>query len=159
MKRRGGKDVGIANRRGTRDTSPLARTRGVREVSASRDGDRIAEADGSLKFPEVLRPAPGEGISAGCRGETSMNLGGGLASLALFTTGCSASPWCEHFVFVFFVPGKPTSNCPPTRKTGLTRVMRTRFRMVSKFENGQHRTTPPEIGVNTSSGGLSRERC
>ena len=65
MKRRGGKDVSIANRRGTRDTSPLARTRGVREVSATRDGDRIAEADGSLMFPEVLRPAPGEGISAG----------------------------------------------------------------------------------------------
>jgi hypothetical protein len=33
------------------------------------------------------------------------------------------------------------------------------FRLVSKDENGQHRTTPPEIGVNTSSGGLSRERC
>ena len=30
------KDVGIANRRGTRDTSPLARTRGVREVSTTR---------------------------------------------------------------------------------------------------------------------------
>ena len=50
------------NQRGTRDTSLLARTRGVREVSTTRDGDRIAEADGSLMFPEVLRPAPGEGI-------------------------------------------------------------------------------------------------
>ena len=59
MKRRGGKDVSISNRRGTRDTSPLVGTRGVREVSATRDGDRIAEADGSLTFPEVLRPAPG----------------------------------------------------------------------------------------------------
>ena len=64
MKRRGGKDVGIANRRGTRDTSPLAPTRGVREVSTTRGGDCIAEADGSLMFPEVLRPAPGEGIRA-----------------------------------------------------------------------------------------------
>ena len=64
MKRRGGEDVSIANRRGTRDTSPLARTRGVREVSATRDCDCIAEADGSLMFPEVLRPAPGEGIRA-----------------------------------------------------------------------------------------------
>ena len=42
----------------------MALTRGVREVSATRDGDRIAEADGSLMFPEVLRPAPGEGIRA-----------------------------------------------------------------------------------------------
>ena len=64
MKGRGGKDVGIANRRWTRDTSPLARTRGVREVSTTRDDDCIAEADGSLTFPQVLRPAPGEGIRA-----------------------------------------------------------------------------------------------
>ena len=64
MKGRGGKDVGIANRRGTRDTSPLARTKGVREASTTRDGDRIAEADGSLTSPEVLGPAPGEGIRA-----------------------------------------------------------------------------------------------
>ena len=45
-----------------RARSPLARTSGVREVSTTRDGDRIAIADGSLMFPEVLRPAPGEGI-------------------------------------------------------------------------------------------------
>lgn len=45
--------------------SPRARTRGVREVSARCDSDSVAEADGSLMFPEVLRPAPGEGISAG----------------------------------------------------------------------------------------------
>jgi hypothetical protein len=45
--------------------SPLARTRGVREVSATCDRDSVAEADSSLMFPEVLRPAPGEGISAG----------------------------------------------------------------------------------------------
>ena len=30
--------------------------------SPPRDSDCIAEADGSLMFPEVLRPAPGEGI-------------------------------------------------------------------------------------------------
>ena len=65
MKGRGGKDVGIASRRGMRATSPMARTGGVREVSTTRDGDRVAEADGSLMFPEVLRPAPDEGISAG----------------------------------------------------------------------------------------------
>ena len=64
MKGRGGKDVRIASRRGMRATSPLARTGGVREVRTTRDGNRIAEADGSLMFPEVLRPAPGEGIRA-----------------------------------------------------------------------------------------------
>ena len=37
----------------------------MREVSATCDSDGVAEADGSLMFPEVLRPAPGEGISAG----------------------------------------------------------------------------------------------
>ena len=36
----------------------------MREVSATCDSDGVAEADGSLMFPEVLRPAPGEGISA-----------------------------------------------------------------------------------------------
>ena len=45
--------------------SPLARTRGAREVSATCDSDSVAEADCSLMFPEVLRPAPREGISAG----------------------------------------------------------------------------------------------
>ena len=45
--------------------SPLSRTRGVREVSATCNSDSVAEADGSLMLPEVLRPAPGEGISAG----------------------------------------------------------------------------------------------
>jgi hypothetical protein len=44
--------------------SPLARTRGVREVSMAGDGDGIGEADGGLMLPVVLRPAPGEGISA-----------------------------------------------------------------------------------------------
>ena len=44
---------------------PPARTRGVREVSATCDSDSVAEADCSLMFPEVLRPAPREGISAG----------------------------------------------------------------------------------------------
>ena len=32
------------------------------------------------------------------------------------------------------------------------------FRLVSKFKNELHRTTPPEMGVYTSSGGLSKER-
>ena len=44
--------------------SPLSRTRGVREKSATRDSHRVAEADGSLMFPEVLRPAPSECIRA-----------------------------------------------------------------------------------------------
>ena len=61
---RGGKDVGIDSRRGARCTSPLARARGVREVKATCNSDGVAEADGSLMFPEVLRPAPGEVISA-----------------------------------------------------------------------------------------------
>ena len=60
----GGENVGISNRRGARCMSPLARTRGVREVSATCDSDGIAEADSSLMFPEVLTPAPGEGITA-----------------------------------------------------------------------------------------------
>jgi hypothetical protein len=42
----------------------------VREVIATCDSDGVAEADGSLMFPEVLRPAPGEGIS-GSRHSTS----------------------------------------------------------------------------------------
>ena len=62
---RGGKDVGIGSRRGEKCTSPLARARRVREVSATCDSDRVAEADGRLMFPEVPRPAPGEGVSAG----------------------------------------------------------------------------------------------
>ena len=60
----GAKDVGICNRGGARCTSPLSRARGVREVSATGDSDSVAEVDGSLMFPEVLRPAPGEGITA-----------------------------------------------------------------------------------------------
>ena len=44
--------------------SPLARTRGVREVSATCDIDSVAKADCSLMFPEVLRLATREGISA-----------------------------------------------------------------------------------------------
>ena len=53
---RGGKDVGIGNRRGARCKSPLARARGVREVIATCDSDGVAKADGSLMFPDVLRP-------------------------------------------------------------------------------------------------------
>ena len=37
----------------------------MREVSATCNSHSVAEADGSLVLPEVLRPAPGEGISAG----------------------------------------------------------------------------------------------
>ena len=51
---RGGKDVGIGSR-GEMCTSPLARTRGVREVSATCDCDSVAEADGSLNWPWVSR--------------------------------------------------------------------------------------------------------
>ena len=54
------KDVGISNSSMARCTSPLSRARGVRKVSENSDG----VADGSLMFPEVLRPASGEGISA-----------------------------------------------------------------------------------------------
>ena len=61
---RGGEDVGISNRRGARCMSLLVRTRGVREVSATCDSDSVAEADGSLMFPEVLRPETGEVVSA-----------------------------------------------------------------------------------------------
>ena len=58
---RGAKDVGVRNRRGARCTSPLSETRGVREVSTlMHDSDGIAEANGSLMLPEVLRPAPSE---------------------------------------------------------------------------------------------------
>ena len=58
------KDVGISIRWRTRYTSPLSRARGLREVSATCDSDGGAEADGGLVFPEILRPAPGEGIGA-----------------------------------------------------------------------------------------------
>ena len=44
--------------------SSLSETRGVREVSAAGNRDGVGEADGSLMSPEVLRRAPGEGISA-----------------------------------------------------------------------------------------------
>ena len=62
MKRRGRKDVGVGGRSWTRCSRPLSGTWGVREVSPPRNSDCSAEADGSLMFPEVLRPAPGEGI-------------------------------------------------------------------------------------------------
>ena len=41
----GGEDVGTSNRRGARCMSPLAMTRGVREVSATCDSDSVAEAE------------------------------------------------------------------------------------------------------------------
>ena len=52
MKRRGRKDVGVGRRSGTRCSRPLSGTWGVREVSATRDSDCSAEADGSLMFPD-----------------------------------------------------------------------------------------------------------
>jgi hypothetical protein len=60
---RGGKDVGIGNQRGTRGASP-GEDEGVRQVSMTSDRDGVAEPDGSLMFPKVLRLAPREGISA-----------------------------------------------------------------------------------------------
>ena len=58
------KDVGIITRRGARCACPLSRAGGWRKVSATCDGDGVSETDGSLVFPEILRPAPGGGISA-----------------------------------------------------------------------------------------------
>ena len=43
---------------------PSVEDEGVREVSATCNSHSVAEADGSLMLPEVLRPAPGEGIRA-----------------------------------------------------------------------------------------------
>ena len=54
---RGAEDVGIRKRR---VTSRLSETRGVRKVSAECDRD----VDGRLMLPVVLRPSPGESISA-----------------------------------------------------------------------------------------------
>ena len=45
MTGRGGKDVGIGNPRGERCTSPRARTRGMREMSATCDSDCIASTN------------------------------------------------------------------------------------------------------------------
>ena len=42
----------------------LGKARGVRKVSATCDGHDVAETDGSLVLPEVLRPAPCEDIIA-----------------------------------------------------------------------------------------------
>ena len=58
------KDVGISSRRGARCACPLSRAGGAREVTATCDGDGVSETDGSLVLPEILRPAPGEGINA-----------------------------------------------------------------------------------------------
>ena len=57
------KDVGISTRGGARCVCPLPRARGAQgERDVRRDG--VAENDGSLVLPEVLRPSPVEGISA-----------------------------------------------------------------------------------------------
>ena len=55
----GAEDVGIRKRR---VASRLSETRGVRKVSAC-DRDGVAQADGGLMLPVVLRPSPGESIS------------------------------------------------------------------------------------------------
>ena len=47
-----------------RGTSPLARTRRVREVRAAVDGDSIRKADGGFMLPVQLSSAPGEGLSS-----------------------------------------------------------------------------------------------
>ena len=60
------KDVGISTIEG-RDARAHCRGRGgARKVSAMCDGDGDSETDGSLVLPEILRPAPGEGISKYC---------------------------------------------------------------------------------------------
>ena len=51
------KNVGISTRRVARCVCPLSRARGVRKVSATCDGDSIAENDGILVLPEILRRA------------------------------------------------------------------------------------------------------
>ena len=48
-----------------RGASPLAGTRGEREVSAAGDGDSIRKADGGFRLPAALSSAPGEGFSSG----------------------------------------------------------------------------------------------
>ena len=58
----GAEDVSIRKRR---VVSRLSETRGVRKVSAACDRDGVAEADGGLMLPGVLRPAPGESIGFG----------------------------------------------------------------------------------------------
>ena len=49
-----------------RDACAHCRGRGgcARNVCATCDVDGVSETDGCLVLPEVLRPAPGEGISA-----------------------------------------------------------------------------------------------
>ena len=58
----GAKDVGISTRRGARCVCPLSRAREARKVSATCNGYSIAETDGSLVLPEVLRPATSSDI-------------------------------------------------------------------------------------------------
>ena len=53
----GAKIVGISNRTGVR---PVSRLMGVHEMTATCDSDGVAEADSSLMFPAILRPAPGK---------------------------------------------------------------------------------------------------
>ena len=48
-----------------RGASPLAGTRGAREVRSAGDGDSIRKADGGRMLPVELSSAPGEGLSSG----------------------------------------------------------------------------------------------
>jgi hypothetical protein len=59
---RGVKDGAGVDRRGV---SPLAGTRGVREVGTAGDGDGIRKADGGAMLPIELSPAQGAGLRSG----------------------------------------------------------------------------------------------
>ena len=48
-----------------RGASPLAGTRGAREVSAAGGGDSIRKAEGGFMLPVELSSAPGEGLRSG----------------------------------------------------------------------------------------------
>ena len=48
-----------------RGASPLAGTRGAREVSAAGGGNSIHKADGGFMLPVALSSAPGEGLRSG----------------------------------------------------------------------------------------------
>jgi len=52
----------VGDRVTCRGASPLAGTRGVREVRAAGDGDSIRKADVGFMLPVVLNSAPGEGL-------------------------------------------------------------------------------------------------
>ena len=59
-----GRGVKDGDRFAGRGASPLAGTRGAREVSAAGDGDSIRKADGGFMMPVELSSAPGEGFTS-----------------------------------------------------------------------------------------------